>query len=458
MLVVGAGVAGLACAVALADRGMRVVVCDKSMAAGGRARSWADRHTGDMVDIGPHVLHSEYRNFLGFMQRLGTRELVTWQPGKLITLASKPPLVLRHRRLPPPFSLLPDFLRAPGLDARDFASNSRVTWRALRFTEEDVEALDRLTALQLLRDDGVSEPMIDWFWRFKGMVIPNAPLESCSAATLLRVYSQLLGYRGLHFGFPAVGLGDLFVPGALHALASQGSAVRLGEGVVRVERVAEALQARLESGASLRARYVVAAVPPADLAALLPALAVAPFEPTPYISTYLWLDRPVTRERFWSMLWSPTRLHYDFYDLANIRPAWAGRDSVIAANLIHSQRAHGLDDQAIVAAALRELAEFAPEAADAKLLHASVHRIPMAVVCPTPGMERNRPATRTEIPRLLLAGDWTRTAEPSSMESAAKSGYLAAEAILEDEGRPEKLSAPPVPRAGLERLVRPPGP
>ena len=458
VLVAGAGVAGLACAVALADRGLRVSVCERAHHAGGRARSWKEPVTGDTVDIGPHVLHSEYRNFLALLRRLGTHEHVTWQPRPMITLGTNPPLDIRHRRLPQPLSLLPDFTRMPGLGAHDFASNTRATWEALKFREADVARLDRVTAIDWLRGLGVSERLIDVFWRFACLVVPNAPLEKCSAATLARVHSQLLGYEGLHFGFPAVGLGDLFVPGALEAVAAAGSEVRLADGVAALEEHSEGFRARLDSGATIVARHAVVALAPQDAAALLPRLALPAFEPTPYICTYLWLDRKVTSRRFWSMLWSPTRLHYDFYDLSNIRPAWAGRPSVIAANIIHSHRAHPLTDREIVEAALQELVEFAPDAAGARLVHASVHRIPMAVVCPTPGMERSRPPTRTHVPRLYLAGDWTRTAEPSSMEGAAKSGFLAAEAVLDAEGRGAAISVPPAPRAGLERLVRLPGP
>src|SRR5690606_19946958 len=145
---------------------------------------------------------------------------------------------------------------------------------------------------------------------------------------------------------------------------------------------------------------------------------------------------------------------YDFYDLANIRRGWEGRPSVIAANIMYSRRAACLSDREIVAATVRELAELAPEAPRARLRHARVHRIPMAIVCPYPGTERKRPPARTAVPGLWLAGDWTGTGLPASMESAVRSGWLAAEEILARAGRPASLAlALPEPE-GLARLAR----
>jgi uncharacterized protein with NAD-binding domain and iron-sulfur cluster len=133
--------------VALADSGLRLVVLEGSGQLGGRARSWTHSASGDAVDIGPHVVHSEYGNFLALLARLGTRERIAWQPEKFITLATQPPTVLRHRRLPPPLSLLPDLSRAPGLRFRDLWSNNAPTWRALKFGEEDVPQLDDVAAM-----------------------------------------------------------------------------------------------------------------------------------------------------------------------------------------------------------------------------------------------------------------------------------------------------------------------
>ncbi len=118
------------------------------------------------------------------------------------------------------------------------------------------------------------------------------------------------------------------------------------------------------------------------------------------------------------------------------------RPSVITTNCIYSDRAQDLTDEQIVEATVAEMAEYLPEAAQAKVQHAVVNRIPMAIHCPYPGTERRRPAARTPIRGLLLAGDWLATALPSSMESACLSGWQAAEAILDDAGAPRRLAEP----------------
>lgn len=463
VVVAGGGLAGLSCAVALADRGLQVTVLERSARLGGRAGCWPDERTGDMVDIGPHVMHSEYRNMLGLLQRLGTRELIQWQPHEVLSIASKPRMLdLRHAPLPPPLSLFPSLIRAPGLSLRDHVSMSVTTWRAMKLLEEDIPALDRMTALDFLRDAGVTERMIEWWWRFAAMVVTNVPLERCSAAALLRIHSQLSGYRGLHFGFAAVGLAELYADQATRAIAAAGGRVLTGRGVRQVAGAGKAEGVILADGSRVHARHVVSALPPQDLDAVLPAAwksaggfgLLGSVEPSPYISCYLWFDRVITGKRFVSHLWSPHRLNYDFYDLAKIRRGWEGRPSVIASNIIYSHRAHHMADEEIIRATVAEIAEFAPGAATARLTHARVHRIPMAIPCPVTGTESLRPAARSPVPGLILAGDWIQTHLPCTMESAVMSGLLAAEAVLADVGKPAALAQPPRTPDGLSGLVR----
>jgi 15-cis-phytoene desaturase len=297
--------------------------------------------------------------------------------------------------------------------------------------------------------------MIDWFWRFATMAVMNVPVEECSTAALLRVHAQLIGHRGIHFGFPAAGLSELYVAQCERAIRGAGGEVLRNARAVALAHPGGAHAVQLEDGREVRARVCVCALSPRELETLLPGVAeTAAFEPSPYISTYLWLDRRIGEERFWAHLWTPGRLNYDFYDLSLIRAGWTGRPSVMASNLIYSERANGMDDAAIVQATQREIAEFVPGAREARILHADVHRIPMAIARPKAGTETKRPPTRTGIPGLFLAGDWTRTELPSSMESAVRSGFLAAEAALERCGTPRRFARAPTPTNGLAGVVR----
>jgi squalene-associated FAD-dependent desaturase len=464
VIVIGGGLSGLSSALALADRGLKVTVIEAAHHLGGRAASWADPTTGDAVDIGPHVFHSEYRNMLAFLARLGTSRLICWQDDPVLTIASKPSLLkLRHSTLPPPFSLMPSMAAAPGLTLPDLLSMSRLSLRVLQFGEEQIDALDRMSADAFFRAEGVSEGMIDWWWRFAAMVVTNVPLERCSAASLMRIHCQLSSYRKLHFGFARVGLGALYTEQARHAIEAAGGTVLLDTKVAGIIGSERAEGVRLADGSELKAAHVISALPPQQLAPLVPERwrteapfsTLGQFEPSPYISCYLWFDRPLGMERFVSHLCTPHRLNYDFYDLTQIRDGWQGRNTITASNIIYSHRADSMSDAEVVAATVRELAEIVPQALQAKVVHAQVHRIPMAIPCPVVGFERLRPHARTPMPGLLLAGDWTSTQLPCSMESAVRSGWTAAEQVLADLGRPANIARSPRGYDGIGALVRP---
>ena len=462
VVIVGGGLAGLACAVALSDAGLPVTVLERADEAGGRARSVTDPATGDRLDLGPHILLSEYRNMRRLLALLGTDAHIAWQGRRFITLVDAPQASTLHvYPLPPPLHLLPDLLRVPQLSLADHASNTRVVWRALRLDHARRLALDDVDAETWLRAMGVRERFIDWYWRTVSMAIMNVPLQACSAGALLGFFRTMAGRGGLQIGLPTVGLGDLFVPSALRWIEARGGCVRSGTAVTGLlfddER---AIGVRLEDGDVVHARWIVAALPPASLRALLPERLLglprfrdfAGFAPSAYISTYLWFAERLTEERFWANVWSPRTRYYDFYDLANVRAGWT-RGSLIASNLIHSDRVAHLDDAALIEAARDELAGHVPAAARATLLHATVHRIPLAIHAPHPGSERLRPDPDTPVRGLFLAGDWLATGLPASMESAVRGGWLAAERVLAEAGRP-KAWAQPLPRMqGLAALV-----
>lgn len=463
VVIVGGGLAGLTAAFALQTRGVRVAVIEREAQFGGRAGSVRDAVTGDTVDLGPHVLLSEYPNMRWLLEQLGTGDDIVWDRDRFMTLVTHGERnALRSRRLPPPLHFVPNPWRAPRLSLRDILSNLRVTWHGMRGNEAQVLALDGIGARDFLRRCGVSTHLIDTYWATISMTILNVPLERCSAGALMRFFRVLLGRNDIRMGFPAVPLADLFVPALAARLAQAGAQQELQARVETIARTEDGFACRLADGRTIDARFCITALPPADLRALLPPAwcatgplsALDAFAPCEYVSTYVWFTHKLTHARAWSRTWSPTTLNYDFYDLSNIRPGWAARPSLIASNIIYSQRLPPMSDDALVAATVRELAEFAPGADRVGVRHARVHRIPLAIPCPVVGTETKRPLTRAPVPGLFLAGDWTATGLPASMEGAVRSGWLAAEAVLAALGWPVALARDLNPATGITGFVQ----
>lgn len=462
VIAVGAGLAGLSCAWALSQSGLRVTACEASAVAGGRARSWNDPGTGDVVDIGPHIVLNKYANMLELLERLGTAERIHWQTDKLLTVLDKGRHIpITMGKGPAPLNFLVNVPRLlPSVSPREMLSNLRLAWSAMRLNETDRLSLDGLDARTYLSDKGVASSFIDWFWASASMALLNVPPERCSAASLMRLFTQMMGHNDSCFGFPTVGLSDLYVPGCVNAMEKAGGQLLLDCQALSISSEADGRwRVETQDGPTLRARACVLALPPAELAALVPdwplARQAALFEPSPYVSCYLWFDRRLGSERFWARPWSPEEFNTDFYDLAAIRGYPAGAGSLIATNIIWSHRANGLTDDAIIAATRRELAEFAPEAQQARLTAYAVHRIPMSIPCPHPGTESLRPAT-TLAPGMFVAGDWTRTGLPCCMEGAVRSGWLAADALLQERGLPQRFARPVPALHGLPALLQRP--
>jgi len=461
VVIVGAGVAGIAAAVSLAQHGLHVTVVESRSILGGRARSWVDGVMRDPVHIGPHVVVSEYPNFFKLLELLGTRDKIVWQPWRhFVTLVEgQREHHIRTLPLPAPASWGLASATDPFVSMADKHSTVPAAIHCLSLSDEAVMALDGESGADFLRRLGVREAYIQHFWGFMSHAILNVPIEEVSAAALVRFFQRMVGRSSMEMGFADCGLGELLTP-AKEMLRALGTKILFNTEVVGFLGEASCAGVKLDDGRVLRARHgVISTLPPHVLLPLLPERwlqahdslrELARLKPCRYLSVYLWFDRKVSDgKQMWARSYRKGDLNCEFYDFSEIYTGtdargmpWKDRPSFIGSNIIDAGRLDELSDEAIVEGTLRELAETFPEVAKAKVLHSVVNRVEMAIHRPVVGTERLRPDQVSPVENLYFGGCWTRTDFPSSMESAARGGFLAAERLLARQGNDEVLAVP----------------
>jgi squalene-associated FAD-dependent desaturase len=437
VLVVGGGLAGLAAAVALAPRSFRVTLVESRGRLGGRAGSFADPATGQLVDACQHVGMGCCTNLTHFFRTVGVDHLLAAQPTLYFLTPDRRVSRFKADPWPAPLHLGRALLSAHYLTAG-----------------EKLRIVYGLVAL-LRQPPDADPPLLDWLLthrqtprtieRFWGVVLTSALNETVDRVGLKyarKVFRD--GFTRHRDGFvvrvPTVPLGRLYGAELCDWMARHGVDVRLNTNVKRVAvRPATApLSAVLRDGSTLTADFVVLAVPFDRVADLLPPeLAADPFfvgakqlTPSPITSVHLWFDRPV--------------LKLPHAVLVDCLGQWVfnrgGRYLQVVVSAARPLRGLGRDE--VQRRILEELTRLFPAARAAKLLRAKVVTEHAATFSAVPGVDCFRPKQATPVGNLMLAGDWTDTGWPATMEGAVRSGYLAAEAILARAGRPERLLQP----------------
>jgi zeta-carotene desaturase len=191
----------------------------------------------------------------------------------------------------------------------------------------------------------------------------------------------------------------------------------------------------MADGTVHRADYYISAVPFDRVTALAPEVGVdvEPFSHVPITGIHLWFDRPITELPHATLLDRTIQWMYNKRD---------GRYVQLVVSASRSLTAMAREE--VIALALREVAEFFPKVSGAKLEKAHVVKEIRATFSAEPGLETKRPLTGTAIPNLFLAGDWTRSGWPSTMEGAVRSGYKAAEAVTRAAGDPLEFLIPDI--------------
>lgn len=454
VIVVGGGLAGLAAAAALAERGLRVELHEARRRLGGRASSWRDPQSGELVDFCQHVGMACCTNWLDFCRRAGL--LDSLRRDRVIHFYSadgRSFLLQAAGWLPAPMHLLPSLLRLGYLSWRERIGICRAMLRIMRLRSDD----DSMTVGEWLRRHGQSTGAIAKFWE---PVLVSALGESIDRASLRyarKVFVDgFLAHRNAYeIDVPTVPLGELYGDKLLARLRRLGVQV-WAESTVRevIPEGESSIVVRLANGPDRSADAAVVALPWRKAGDLLaPLVSRFPgvskwreFGAAPISGVHLWFDRPITELPHAVLVGTLAQWVFGSVDATRAEHYY---QVVVSA----SYDLEALDKSATVDRIVGELRRVFPAAADAKLLRWKIVTEPEAVFSARPGIDALRPGQTTPIPRLFLAGDWTATGWPSTMEGAVRSGYLAAESVLQRLGRPERVVVDDLPRSLLSRLL-----
>lgn len=440
--IIGAGLAGLAAAAALAERGFAVTLLESRQRLGGRASSFLDAASGQTIDACQHVSMGCCTNFAHFCRTVGIAHLLQRQPTLRFMTPDRRLSRLRSGPLPAPLHLAGSFLRTHYLRLDD---KLRIAW--------GLHCLRRTAA----EDDG---PFLDWLRRhrqtprtvarFWGLVLTSALNETPERLGLryarkVFVEGFLSHRRGFEVELPRVPLGRLYGAELQAWLARHGVHLRMGCGTRQLQMIDGRIGGvRLRNGEPMEADWYVAAVPFDRLLDLLPeeAIAAGPYfanlrhlQTSPITSVHVWYDRPV-------LSWPHVVLVDCLGQWVFSRGEVAAGEHYLQVVVSAARTLRSLGHEQVQQRILAELARLFPAAATATVRRARVVTEHAATFSAVPGVDKWRPAQASPIANLFVAGDWTATGWPATMEGAVRSGYLAAEALLARCGVPARLLQP----------------
>ncbi len=455
--VAGGGLAGLAAACALSDCGFRVTVFERRPYLGGRASSYEHPGTNEVVDNCQHVLFRVCTNLIEFYGRIGVEDKIRWFDEMTFVEPGGRSSVMRASPLPAPLHTAPSFLCFPFLTIKDKLAISRA-----------------IAALTLTRQPDTGESFLDWchrhgqtenavqrFWKPILVSALSEDLELTSISYAAQVARESMkSPEARVMGIPTIPLTELY--------NRAGDYIRQRGGEIRLRTplecfVPESSGVRISTGSEQPFDYLILALPFENLDRVLPHAQEAEplreklghFESAPITGIHLWFDRQIT-DLDHAVLLDRT-IQWMFHKSRLLATRASGREdgggSYIELVVSASKSLIDKSKSEIVDLALKEVREFLPEARIANLVKSTVIKEVRATYSPRPGIDAHRPSQVTAWPRVFLAGDWTASGWPATMEGAVRSGFLAAESLGHAAGiKMPRFIVPDLAASGLSRL------
>ena len=450
----------MSAACALAEAGYRVQLVERRGYLGGRASSYLHPGVNEVIDNCQHVLFGCCTNLLSFYRRIGVEKKIHWTSEMTMIEPGG------HRSQLGPSSWLPAPLHgSPKLvSASAFTSADKLALaRAFRAMMKPISPDSTESLADWLRRHQQTRGAIDRFWRLVIASALNADLDAIAVPYAAKVIRELFmnSAQAGAMGMSSVPLSELYAS-AKNVLEERGSTVHLNANVESAEwdEAVSEWSVHTRTG-TLVSEFLVIALPFEGMQKLLPHMPPAPhgeelarqadsFTHWPICSVHLWFDRNITDLPHAVLL--DREIHW-MYNKSVLQPWRQHKGSYLELVQSASREFAARERSQAINQALAELAEFFPQVKEAKLEKAALIKEVRATFGVPPGIDRFRPGAISPWPNCFLAGDWIATGWPSTMESAARSGHIAADELCAESGDMRKFLAPDLKPQGLMKFL-----
>ncbi len=438
VLIIGGGVAGLTAAVALTSRGHSILLVEQKPHLGGRTYSFIHPETGDEVDNGQHLLMGCYHATLRYLKMIGARDLVEIQETMSVIFRSsnRPAVELRTNSLPAPLNVLWGLFGLSNISFMNRLKLLRVGIDVMLKNPDANKHLHSISVSRWLEELGQTEENRKYLWDIIAIGALNDSLDKVSAALFAKVIkTAFFGSRkNASMVIPKRGLSAVLVDKGAEFVEKRGGKILLNTSVDRFQVSGIRYQeVALSDGSKCKPRAIISAIPYFDIpkifgeSNMIGISNLDEFVSSPIVTLHLWFDAHFMKEKFCALLDSP--IHWVFnksmmYGKENDRLMYLALVVSGAHNLVEREK------NELVEMGYNELKRYYPAASVAKVIHSLVMKEKRATFSPKVGIEQFRPSHATPIQNLFLAGDWTDTKLPATIEGAVLSGFECADLAI----------------------------
>ncbi len=435
VIIVGSGLSGLAAGIKLSASGHRVRILEQRSFPGGRTYSFRDRQSGDIVDNGQHLLLDCYTRTLKYLSIIGAQNLVRTEP-ELNIMFVHPKHGSAHLRVSRKIS--PRAALIGGLSAYSFLSFSdrlkllKIGHQLFHADEKYLEGISGLTVEEWLNKNKQSERLKKNFWYPFAISIMNESVDIASVEVFIR--SMKLGIfdtKGpANIVTPLRGLSDVFITPAVTFISKNGGSVdcsrRMTDLITNGRKVTGV---KLQNGESVTGDAFIVTGQPIHLEPVLKQAGVNyqdDISYTPIITCNIWFDREVDIPPRTGMI------DTEFQWVFKKDNSFAGNDGHGYLSLVMSgaRRYVAVGQKMLMNLALDELRACFPTLRDANVVHYQIIKERRATVSISPSVQKRRPGNHTQFDNAFIAGDWTQTHLPATIEGAIMSGFTAADLVM----------------------------